>query len=137
MPLTVTERASTMLKRLLDSWIHERGQVVRLVSDPEGDPHGEMGFELDTWREGDQLVKHERTTVMVIERSLSERLGRFGITLDVVRPRQADGTPGNSLTLLRDLPPLAGQPPRRLVDRGRQAAPRDPDRSWAARPRGL
>ena len=104
MPLTVTERASAMLKRLLDTWPHERGQVLRLVSDLRGDPQGEMSFELDTKREGDQVVKHNRAPVMVIERSLSEGLGHLGITLDVERSRQPDGRWDESLTLLRDLP---------------------------------
>lgn len=91
MTLQVTNQASAQLKTLLDNTEHEPEQVIRLVSDPQGN----ASFTLDVEREGDQVVAHQGDTVMVIESAISE--GLSGSTLDV-----RESPDGISFTLYRE-----------------------------------
>lgn len=77
MALMVTERASAHLRTLLESIEHEPDQLLRVaVSDA-----GSLGLVLDSQREGDQVIEHENTPILVIEAALSEFLS--GAVLDV------------------------------------------------------
>lgn len=70
MSLTVTDQAAAALKQYLESQDHEVEQVLRMVSDGEGN----HGFTLDTPNPGDQVVEHNGEAVMVIEPDISEDL---------------------------------------------------------------
>jgi Fe-S cluster assembly iron-binding protein IscA len=68
--LKVTERASKELKQVLEGAIKEPDQLLRLVTDLEGN----YKLTLDTEREGDQVVEHEGTKIMVISPEISTEL---------------------------------------------------------------
>ena len=70
MSLTVTEQAAAALKQYLETQEREEDQVLRLVSDGEGN----HGFSLDTPNSDDQIVEHDGEPVMVIEPTISEDL---------------------------------------------------------------
>ena len=70
MSLNVTQQAAAALKQYLESQDREENQVLRLVSDREGN----HSFTLDTPNPGDQVVEHQGETVMVIEPEISEDL---------------------------------------------------------------
>ena len=70
MALTVTEKATEALKGLLETHEHEPEQVLRLISDEEGN----HGLQLDVPKEEDQVVEHDGETVMVIDPALSDDL---------------------------------------------------------------
>lgn len=70
MSLTVTQQAAAALKQYLETQDHEEAQVLRLVSDGEGN----HGFTLDTPNPNDQVVEHDGEPVMVIEPEVSEDL---------------------------------------------------------------
>jgi len=90
MALTVTEKATEALRGLLEVHDHEPEQVLRLISDGEGN----HGLQLDVPRAEDQVVEHEGETVMVIDPALSDDL--TGNVLDLKE------TPtGVSLTMYR------------------------------------
>jgi Fe-S cluster assembly iron-binding protein IscA len=91
MALTVTERASAALKELLEVHDHESAQVLRLISDGEGN----HGLQLDEVREEDQIVEHGGETVMVIDPALSDDL--TGNVLDLKETPSG----GVNLTLYR------------------------------------
>ncbi len=76
MPLRITNRASAMLKELLDKHEHEPDQVIRLVSDAQGE-----GLILDRKSESDRAIRHSGATVLILDSSVN---GRFSdLTLDV------------------------------------------------------
>jgi Fe-S cluster assembly iron-binding protein IscA len=90
MALTVTDQATAALKELLEAHDHELEQVLRLISDGEGN----HGLQLDVPREEDQVVEHEGEAVMVVDPALSDDL--TGNVLDLKE------TPsGASLTIYR------------------------------------
>jgi Fe-S cluster assembly iron-binding protein IscA len=90
MALTVTEKATAALKELLKGHDHEEEQVLRLISDEEGN----HGLQLDVPREEDQVVEHDGETVMVIDPSLSD-----GLTGNVLDLKETPS--GASLTIYR------------------------------------
>ena len=76
MPLRITSRASVLLKEILDKHEHEPDQVIRLVSDAQGE-----GLILDRKSESDRAIRHRGATVLILDPSVN---GRFsGLTLDV------------------------------------------------------
>jgi Fe-S cluster assembly iron-binding protein IscA len=76
MPLKVTDQAAAVLWELLDDQAPEPMQVLRLVSNAEGN----FLLALDTKKDGDQVVKYKGRMVMVIGPAVSE--GLSGYTLD-------------------------------------------------------
>ena len=68
--LQVTEQAGHELKRMLDGAQKEPDQALRLISDDTGN----FNLSLDAEREGDQVVEHEDTKVLVIEQVIAEQL---------------------------------------------------------------
>lgn len=70
MALTVTNEAAAALKQFLETQEREAEQVLRLVSDGEGN----HGFSLDTPNSDDQVVEHQGEVVMVIEPAISNDL---------------------------------------------------------------
>jgi Fe-S cluster assembly iron-binding protein IscA len=76
MPLKVTDQAAAALQQLLEDQDPKPAQVLRLVSNTEGN----FLLALDTKKDGDQVVKHKGRMVMVIGPSVSE--GLSGHTLD-------------------------------------------------------
>ncbi|MEE9284382.1 MAG: hypothetical protein V3V35_01500 [Dehalococcoidia bacterium] len=81
MPVAFTEPARAALKRLLDESDVEPGQLIRMVSDLEGNFHLTVGAQEDD----DQVVTWESAPVLVIKASISEHLCEHhpGATLDV------------------------------------------------------
>jgi Fe-S cluster assembly iron-binding protein IscA len=76
MPLKVTDQAAAALRELLEDQDPNPAQVLRLISNTEGN----FLLALDTEKDGDQVVKYNGRMVMVIEPSISEDLS--GHTLD-------------------------------------------------------
>ena len=78
--ITVTERAKEHLKETLDANTDESAaepQGLRLgMTGP-----GQFGLGLDTERDGDEVVEHEGSKVLMVEGELATRLQ--GITLDL------------------------------------------------------
>ena len=81
MPITFTDQAREALQRLLDESEPEPGQLIRMISDIEGDFHLTYGAQED----GDQVVTWDGVPVLVIKASVSEHLCEHhpGATLDV------------------------------------------------------
>ena len=81
MEVAFTEQAREALKRLLDESAPEPGQLIRMVSDLEGNFHLTFGERED----GDQVVTWDGVAVLVIKSSVSEHLCEHhpGATLDV------------------------------------------------------
>ena len=88
MPLTVTDRARETLKQVLEVNREQPEQVLRLLPNQEG----AYQFALDTTRDGDQVVEHDGSTIMVVADEVSSTLS--GATLDV-----RDTEQGPALTL--------------------------------------
>lgn len=73
----VTERAREELKKALDSQVVDSGNGLRLaLVGPD-----EFGLGVDEEKEGDQVVEHEGSKVLLVEGPLSDALD--GITIDV------------------------------------------------------
>jgi Fe-S cluster assembly iron-binding protein IscA len=70
MPLKVTDQAAAALQQLLEDQDPKPAQVLRLVSNTEGN----FLLALDTKKDGDQVVRHKGRMVMVIGPSVSESL---------------------------------------------------------------
>jgi Fe-S cluster assembly iron-binding protein IscA len=70
MPLRVTDQAAAALQQLLEDQDPKPAQVLRLVSNTEGN----FLLALDTKKDGDQVVRHKGRMVMVIGPSVSESL---------------------------------------------------------------
>lgn len=76
--ITVTMEAAEALKHLLDDAAVAPEQTLRLVTDPSGD----LGLDLDTIREGDQVVEDGGQPVLVIADEVAVAI--TGATIDVV-----------------------------------------------------
>ena len=78
--ITVTERAKEHLKNTLEANCDEAvedSQGLRLgMTGP-----GQFGLGLDTPREGDEVVEHDGSKVLMVEGELAGRLN--GLTLDI------------------------------------------------------
>lgn len=81
MPISVTERATAALKVLLDNQVHDPAEYIRILMDSDGN----LRLKLARAIMGDQIVKHQGGTVMVIARAVCDALE--GLTID------ADGLP--------------------------------------------
>src|SRR5918997_3171629 len=98
MPLKVTDQAAAALQQLLEDQDPKPAQVLRLVSNTEGN----FLLALDTKKDGDQVVKHKGRMVMVIGLSVSE--GLSGHTLDWKQTRSGRSfTFGSANTSLSSL----------------------------------
>jgi len=91
MALQVTERATEHLKQILDGTEHEDDQILRIVSDAQGNSQ----LVLDTQKDGDQVVEHNGKPIVVVEPVLSK--GLSGTTLDVKQTPENQNQP--TLTL--------------------------------------
>ncbi len=69
--VVVTDRAKEHLKGTVLSQLGQPGMTVRLT--PTGPDR--LGLVPDREKEGDQIVEHDGTTVLLIEQQLSEQLG--------------------------------------------------------------
>ena len=76
MSLVISKPARAALKELLKMTRRKPNQVIRLVSDSEGD-----GLVLGKKNEDDQVVRHDGLTILVVDPILSEKLSDR--TLDV------------------------------------------------------
>ena len=76
--LTVTEGAKQHLKKVLLTHTDDPELGVRLKVDESG----EYGLTLDREAEGDQLVEHEGSKVLLVAHEVAERLAE--LTLDTV-----------------------------------------------------
>jgi hypothetical protein len=65
-PWKFTERAVTVMREFLGKQEREAQQVIRMLIYPQGD----ITPALDIPREGDQRVKHQGDTVLVVESSI-------------------------------------------------------------------
>lgn len=86
--LNVTEKAADALAKSLESSEATDEQSLRLARTP----HGEFGLAIDEERDGDQVVKQEERSILVIDEEVSTALD--GAILDV-----ADSPEGQRLTL--------------------------------------
>lgn len=75
--INITERAKQVLKKLLTVNIDLAEGRLRLMDRGQG----KLGLGVDIEMPGDELVKYEGSTVLVVERGLATNLK--GITLDV------------------------------------------------------
>ncbi len=73
----VTERAKQELKRVLIDNVEHPPAVIRLTATEEGT----IGLGIDLESPGDEVVKHEGSAVLVVEKNLASSL--HGLTLDV------------------------------------------------------
>lgn len=87
--LAVSDKAAGLLHESLDASKAEESQVLRLVQMSEG-----LGLAVDEEREGDQVVEHDDSKVLVIEPGISQALD--GAILDTV-----DTPEGERLTIQR------------------------------------
>jgi Fe-S cluster assembly iron-binding protein IscA len=67
--LTVTENARTVLKEILENAEAQPEQSLRLIEE-----EGNYGLALDTKQEGDQVVEHEGTTVLLVGAEIKTEL---------------------------------------------------------------
>jgi Fe-S cluster assembly iron-binding protein IscA len=90
--VTVTERAKTYLKESVLSKIHAKapGFTARLAQTAPG----EISLFPDKGMEGDEVVEHQGTTVLLIDGGLSDRL--TGATIDCV-----DSPEGSHLRIIQ------------------------------------
>ena len=86
--VVVTESARQELKRILTNNTDELEACLRLIANDQG----QLGLAMDMEREGDQVVEHEDSKVLVVEKELADRLQ--GITMDFV-----DTPEGGSLAI--------------------------------------
>jgi Fe-S cluster assembly iron-binding protein IscA len=87
--ITVTIEAAEALRHLLDDASVAPEQTLRLVSDNSGD----LGLDLDTVREGDQVVEDAGQPVLVIADEVATTIS--GATIDVIETDD-----GKMLTIL-------------------------------------
>lgn len=76
MALVISKPARAALKELLQMTRRKPNQVIRLVSDSQGD-----GLVLGKKSDGDQVIRHDGLTILVVDPILSEKLSDR--TLDV------------------------------------------------------
>ena len=75
--IEVTERARQQLKEILKANTDEPEACLRLTANEQG----QLGLAIDMERQGDQVVEHEESKVLLVEKELSDKLE--GITIDV------------------------------------------------------
>ena len=75
--INITERAKQVLKRILVANIDLSQGRLRLMDRGQG----KLGLGVDIEMPGDELVKYDGSTVLVVERGLAANLK--GVTLDV------------------------------------------------------
>lgn len=73
----VTERARQELKRILTVNTEESEAGLRLTVNDQG----QLGLAIDMERQGDQVVEHEESKVLLVEKDLADTLQ--GITIDI------------------------------------------------------
>ena len=86
--INVTERARQELKRLLDVCTDMPQGRLRLMDRGQGD----LGLGLDIEMPGDDFVRHDGSTILVVEHGLAESVK--GLILDV-----EDNTEGSELVI--------------------------------------
>ena len=91
--INVTENAKEELKRISTEAVDQPESKLRLVASQEG----QLGLIVDSEREGDQLVEHQGSTVLVVGQELSAALEGIGIDC-----QDTDGGP--RLVLVRGNP---------------------------------
>jgi len=89
--LDVTERAKQELKRILSSKVDHPLAALRLISTNTG----EFGLSIDIEAEGDQVVEHAGSKVLLVEDRLATKLD--GVTFDV-----EDTPEGPNLVLFKE-----------------------------------
>jgi len=72
-----TERAKQELKRILNANTDEAEACLRLTANNQG----QLALAIDVERQGDQVVEHEDSKVLLVEKELADTLQ--GITIDV------------------------------------------------------
>ena len=72
-----TERARQELQRILNANTDKPEACLRLTAHEQG----QLGLALDMERQGDQVVEHEDSKVLLVEKDLADTLQ--GITIDV------------------------------------------------------
>ncbi len=75
--INITERAKQALKRILTAQLDLSQGRLRLMDRGQG----KLGLGVDIEMPGDELVKYDGSTVLVVERGLAANLK--GVTLDV------------------------------------------------------
>ena len=73
----VTERAREELKRILVANTDRPEACLRLTANEQG----QLGLAIDVERQDDQIVEHEDSKVLLVEKDLADTL--HGITIDV------------------------------------------------------
>ena len=86
--INVTEQAKQILKRILAANVDLSQGRLRLMDRGQG----KLGLGIDIEMPGDELVKYDGSTVLVVERGLATNLK--GVTLDV-----EDGVKGSELVI--------------------------------------
>ena len=86
--INITERAKKALKKILAANVDLSQGRLRLMDRGQG----KLGLGIDIEMPGDELVKHDGLTILVIERGLAANLKR--VTLDV-----EDGGNGSKLVI--------------------------------------
>lgn len=86
--INVTEQAKQALKRILTAHVDLPEGRLRLMDRGQG----KLGLGVDIEMPGDELVKYDGSTVLVVERGLATNLK--GVTLDV-----EDGVKGSELVI--------------------------------------
>ena len=86
--INITQRAKKALKKILTSHVDLPEGRLRLMDRGQG----KLGLGVDIEMPGDELVKYDGSTVLVIERGLMANLK--GVTLDV-----ADNAKGSELVI--------------------------------------
>ena len=92
MSVEFTDKARAALKVLLDSEAHEPGQVIRMITNIEGDHH----LVFDAPKDSDERVEYEGELILVVAKNVADHLVEHhpGATLDV-----KDGPDGPVLAL--------------------------------------
>ena len=81
----VTERARQELKKMLVANTDEPETCLRLIANEQG----QLGLAIDTERQGDQVVEHDDSKLLVVENDLADSLE--GITMDVQDSPEDEG----------------------------------------------
>ena len=81
----VTERARQELKKMLVANTDEPEACLRLIANEQG----QLGLAIDTERQGDQVVEHDDSKLLVVENDLADSLE--GITMDVQDSPEDEG----------------------------------------------
>ncbi len=75
--IAVTENAKRLLKNILRARVDNHFAYLRLIS-PE---RGQLGLGIDIEQPGDEAVEYEGDKLLLVERTLAERLD--GVMLDI------------------------------------------------------